>query len=358
MRNLFRHSLLILPCALLLCGCEGGTSPPAASQTGQEAQNTAETGNVVAQPGEVSVNKPVIIPPGIGERPLEPGQTESNIMPNGLPVLEAKGVNVDALFADEIDDPDLRIRRLENAFIDFRKEYERLKPSIIGLAAIEEDLQRLMEELNAYTQKQKAAVSESPAQAPFVESAPADNMPQNLNEAPQELVQETETIIPADMQQDDSTTRIIEINPPPQGSQENSEASEEVLDLPDISTPVPTTVTADIENLILLKNIRMGLHPGKVRLVLDLQDSVPYDIDLDNGEKILLLRFSGAAKDPDLAEKMLAANPVLSGYSFQQSEGNLTLIFSLKKETEILSRQILPPDKDYTFHRLVFDLKG
>lgn len=86
-------------------------------------------------------------PPGSTDRPLEPGQSGAQYLPNGLPVLPARGINAELLFAEKISDTDDRFRRLENAVTDLRRELNAAMPAIVRLSAVEQDMQELLGQL-------------------------------------------------------------------------------------------------------------------------------------------------------------------------------------------------------------------
>ncbi len=89
-------------------------------------------------------------PPDSNTRAVEPGQLGRKMGPDGLPSLEPeKGVNVsvDSLFTNDIKDPIDRIKRLENAVLELRRDYDATLPSIKRLVGIEKDMQTLMGQL-------------------------------------------------------------------------------------------------------------------------------------------------------------------------------------------------------------------
>ena len=296
---------------LALLGC-GVISSGETSGTATTTENTGTAANETS----VSLNAPVIIPPNYDERPLEVGQSENPTLPNGLPALSpAKGLNIDTLFSKTIKDTDKRIDRLENAFIDFRKEYEQIKPAVVRLAAIESDLQNLMNELDGFVEQESIGPS-----------LPAIEDPATTDEA-----------LPIDLQ-----------TPPGAPITETSQA-------PALPTPeAPETASAPPSTLI--QNIRTGIHADKVRLVIDTAGQIEYTATI-TADKQLTLTLPQTGPSTSLPHsKTLPKNAVLTSYTLSASVQTTTLTFQLNRATRILSQSILPPKGAQSLHRLVIDL--
>lgn len=102
-------------------------------------------------------------------------------------------------------------------------------------------------------------------------------------------------------------------------------------------------------------NVRTGVHSGKTRLVLDLTAPGQYQADLDNAENVLVVTLPGLAWSA-VADKSLANNPVIKGYTARPVGDGTVLAVELKKPSRVLMSTALPPNPINNHHRLVFDL--
>lgn len=93
-----------------------------------------------------------IMPPSLADRPLQPGQSGTAYTPDGMPALmPSKGVNADMLFADRVSGDEARFKRLENAVVDLRREFDAVRPAIVRLTAVESDMEELVMQLQSLT---------------------------------------------------------------------------------------------------------------------------------------------------------------------------------------------------------------
>lgn len=106
-----------------------------------------------------------------------------------------------------------------------------------------------------------------------------------------------------------------------------------------------------------VKRLRMGQHPGKTRLVLDLNKKPSFSYDLDNSEKLLLVDISGARWDA-AAKKSMAKHPLVAAYSTHDNgSGGTMLVLELKKPVKVtMSTAMKPNPKAGGYHRIVMDL--
>lgn len=124
---------------------------------------------------------------------------------------------------------------------------------------------------------------------------------------------------------------------------------------PESVVPVQSE-TAASAGANMVSNIRLGEHPGKTRLVLDLSGSSPYKVELDNTEKLLLVQIPGAGWSAQ-QQKSLSSHPLIASYTAQPAgSGGTTLAIELKKPIKITSESALPPNATYQNHRIFMDL--
>jgi hypothetical protein len=246
-------------------------------------------------------------PPGAGERPLKPGESGTVYMPNGLPALKSQGLKTDFLFSEKLSSPDARFDRLETTVLDMRKEFDAVKPAIIRLSAVEEDMQILLRQLETLVQ--------TPLPEQDTEPAP----PTSLQNAA-----ELESKAPAEPEHE------IEIAPA-------------ISPVKDVQTLIKGTV----------RNFRIGEHTGMTRLVIDLGCATPFRHDLDNAEKLLLIELPECGWSA-AAQGTTPQSPLMESWNTQPLEtGKGTrIIIRLRKNITVAQAVMLTsPD------RIMLDLK-
>lgn len=299
--------LMLLAGSLASCGFGSSSSP--ASNTAQnnapaaQGATDAPAPTAQTQSGALTIPPPVAQPPSYNDRP---GNEASNAttMPNGLPALQPKGVNVNGLFAEQLSDNNARFSRLENAVTDLRREFESFKPAITRLVAVESDIQDLIKQLDMLLQNEPPPAP-MPAVQPMVPNAP----PQQLT--PQDTA------------------------PPP------------------APAPAQSTNTSGGSNVSAL---RVGQHSDRLRVVMDLSSKASLMADLDNAENLLILELPDASWSA-ATQKSFAKSPLIRSYtveSINNGRGS-RVIMALKKNTQILKQQDLPPGNNPNY-RVYIDL--
>jgi hypothetical protein len=137
--------------------------------------------------------------------------------------------------------------------------------------------------------------------------------------------------------------------------------------IPPVTAPAPATVTspptapavapAPPAQGTQITNLRVGEHADKTRLVFDAVSSpakIRYTVDLDNGEKILVLELPDSGWSAPATQNFTGA-PILVSYKTEKSAGGGTLvIFQLKNPAKILYQGQIAGDGKGT--RLILDL--
>lgn len=327
-------------CPLLLSAC--GESTP----TGYSGSANSDT------------LKPVAAPPGADEQPPLPGTTGIPKTPDGLPVLSAKGVNTH-LFSEKISGDSARIERLENAVQELRNDFDAMSPAIVRLVSIEKDLQNLIGQLDMLTNGGAAAaippIEESsldvaepvqPADVPLPPASP-DSAPAAAPEiapppAPEAPANPT-PLVPAQEPAASSAPAAAPVMPSTAGVAPSATAA--ATSQPPASAPSGPVVTG----------IRVGEHPDKVRIVLDLTGSSGYSADLDNDEKILVIELPDAGWTA-ASQQELAANPLLASYHTEAlGDHGTMLILQLKKASSIAYKAAMGGEGGTA--KIVIDLK-
>lgn len=237
----------------------------------------------------------IALPPSFNERPAE-----ENALQNLQPL---KGVNVDTLFSEKLKDPAKRFDRVENAVVDLAKEFESLKPSIIRLVAVENDIQDLITQLDVLLQEDSA----HPPQQIIPQVPPSSLPPTNITPT---------------------------------------------------SSPEPASITPPVSSAggAMIKDLRVGHYAHKARIVLDISKETPHTIDLDNNENLLVIELHTAVWTKPTQKSINSS--LLSSYtveSMNNGQGS-RIILHLKKPTEILEQMALKPGANPNF-RIFVDLK-
>ena len=105
-----------------------------------------------------------------------------------------------------------------------------------------------------------------------------------------------------------------------------------------------------------VRDVRVGQHPGKTRLVLDLSQKSNFTYDLDNNEKLLLIDLPStpwSAKSTEAFSK----DPLIARYNASDNgNGGTMLAIQLKRPARILEATTLAPNSTYGNHRIMLDI--
>lgn len=267
-------------------------------------------------------------PPGSSMKPLLPGQSGTQYTEEGLPVLQLSyGMNVEQLFAQDIRDPIERVKRVENAVIDIRKELNAITPSIVRLVAVEKDIQNLVEQLEVLLQNEPQSMSTEPSA-------------QDRN-------------------------RQVSASPPPSGNRQGLSGAgitPRPSSTPDAGTaqrprqeeaPAPSG-----SGVTSVREVRIGEHKDKTRLVLDVSGKASFRYDLDTLENLLVIELPDAGWSASRSWRSQKA-PLMASYSVQDMQnGGSRMIIQLKHSASVVHSGTIAPNKDSRNHRVVIDLSA
>lgn len=313
-----RTSLISLGllCALLLPACGESTPRGYGGGPSSSASDTLQ---------------PITAPPRADESPPLPGTTGTPKTADGLPVLQAKGNNTQ-LFSQKLSSEVSRLDRLENAVQELRNDFDAMSPAIVRLVAIEKDIQNLISQLEVLT-----------GDAP---SAPVDPIDSAMLDDERSIAPLEAPIPPPP----DPKDVVVEPFPVPAHPQQTPSAQEPAA-APAVSAP-PVMETASAPPPPAAKEpaaappvlagdgpavtaMRVGEHPGKIRIVLDMRGKTAFTADLDNAEKILVVELPKAAWSAE-SQKSFPGNPLLSSYRTEATaDGGTMLILQLKSASSI-----------------------
>ncbi len=123
--------------------------------------------------------------------------------------------------------------------------------------------------------------------------------------------------------------------------------------LPDMPVVQPQPAAPPAASSVL--GVRVGEHPDKVRIVLDVTGPAKFSSDLDNQEKLLIIDLPQSGWTAG-TQGSFDGNPVISGYTARPSAGGgVTLAVELKKAAKLTMSSALEPNEVYG-HRIVFDV--
>jgi hypothetical protein len=135
---------------------------------------------------------------------------------------------------------------------------------------------------------------------------------------------------------------------PPEKAADDSSVAEEKPAVAAVAEPAASANGTNVSG------IRVGEHPGKVRIVLDLTGPAKFTADVDNDEKLLLVDLPGAGWSTEMAQAL--KNPLVKGYSAQKNaSGGTTLAIELAKPSKLLMATALAPNQTYG-HRIALDV--
>lgn len=305
-------------------------------------------------------------------------------MPNGLPALmpASKGLNADQLFAEKLSSDDARLKRLENAVADLRREFDAVKPAIIRLSAVEADMEELVTQLQSLT---PGAVPPPamPGQANINDTTTIPDIGPMADNAAADLMNEPKVApVPVAPVVSEKTIAPVAAIPPiaAQNESQKAEAAEKAARKP-VAVPAPQTSIAPIDaapsaapavvkpivapvvpapaaaavpGQVVVKGVRIADRDGTTRIVIDMSGAVPFTHSIDNVNGVLIIKLPGVTWQ---AAPKGTSNSALASAWAMASDGQTTVLaINLKKAASIAWSSSLPASGNLP-HRVVFDLK-
>ncbi len=211
---------------------------------------------------------------------------------------------VAALSTETDQDVNFRLIRMEKEVAGLRQDFDRLLPPLTNLITADAALDNTVQNITAQRVAEQAVIPATPAPA---------QKPEYIAMAP---ARELNTIAPAAG--------------------------------PSVPSPAPSSSGTAVQN------IRLGDHPGKTRLVMDLSGASSFSPQIDNNEKILLIELPNAAWNADTQKNL--SSGLISGFRAQPGpQGGTIVAFELKKPVRIIASEALPPS-DGSGNRIYLDL--
>lgn len=302
--------------------------------------------NAIRTPGEAAIASDAF---------TQAGQFEPR--PGGM--LGSLGMNLDTYFAEDIQDPIDRIKRLERALTAIQGDLKTVAPPIQRLVSVETDIQELVTQLQILLENDSQPSSPLPAATsvpkPDTASQASPQVTQLANaagaaeEVPEQPRPEKQATPPPTPPPDTSPVvanqtappvpvPVPEATPPPPA--------------PEPKAAPPTTTDAGTPSVV---DLRIGEHADKTRLVLDLNANASFAADLDNNEHILVIELPDAGWSA-AQQQTFDKSPLLKGYTVESGGKGSMLILQLRKASGILAQQKLEGETGKG-QRIVIDLK-
>lgn len=366
-----RQTLILSACFVMsapLSGC-GGDRPQTTAESPASAATNPEDGGAIA-PLTGST------PPDAEVRPLKPGQSGRPLGPDGLPQLQAKGINYEQLFTERLENEDKRFDRVETAVLELRRDFESVLPSMMRLVAIEGDIKNLVGQLETLLENEPMPapmipvepVSTNPVPPMIEDLAPEpSHAPAPREKAATPPVNEpTETMaekLAAPQVAEAAPTAITPVAAAPPPEPEVPEPAPTVSPQatpPPAPTPAPAPAASATPVVAGegVSALRFGVDGDKTRIVFDVGAPVTYKKDLDNGENLLVIEL------PNLSWKAATAgtppaSALVQSWSAQPMDGGGTrVVMILKKPVTVSYEATLKPETSSPHHRLVLDLRS
>jgi len=208
------------------------------------------------------------------------------------------------LFGRSLRSDDERLDRLERAVQSLRNDFDTVEPSIRRLMAIESDIQDLTDELRRL------------AQDPAVVDAMNNPAPAPMMAKPAPIMQKNKAA---------------------------SKRSYQTKSAPPVQDGVAS-----------IFDVRTGEHPGKTRIVLDINANTNYSVDIDNNESIMIVDLPNTSWNAP-RNKSFPKSSVISSYNVEQSGNGHLMVIQLKKNARLSYNKSLPSTKGIG-RRIVLDV--
>lgn len=261
----------------------------------------------------------------------------------------AKGISNRAYLTQEVQDSIYRLAKLHQTVSDIQTRMNVVAPSV-------EQLEMMKNEINTLGKKF------DDIQMTLRQDAPAGEVTDDMHP---DMMQDNPhwggsaegrpmNIIHADPAMASSSNSVHEA--PHEASHEapHKADTDHHADMPaykpashDFTAQVPAGATG-------LRDIRVGEHRGKTRIVLDMAKAVDIRYDLDNDQNIMVVELPGSTAS-NLSSKSFPKSPVLKGYDVQKSGDNTLVIFMFKKPTKLIENMQLK-GTGKSAARYVFDM--
>lgn len=249
---------------------------------------------------------------------------------------KARDFNPKNMFGEEIEADAQRLDRLERMLQTLRNDFDTVSPSLKRLMVLEGDLQTLISELQDITIFQQSHTDRIEAlENKFGQQQEVyDNIPALLS-ADQPIAESQEQLAQKVANTDQKATM-------PQKAYDKKQAPSK-------------------SEGVIVYDVRVGEHKHKTRIVLDVNAKTPFNVSLDNSEKILLIELPDvlwqAKSTQSFAKSLFLKNFAVNRIQQSGNKGFL-IAFELKRDASIAYNKMFPAISSPGAQRIVIDLVG
>ena len=289
--------------------------PPFTGNAANDAKNAASS-HKIGSP-QISIEKVRDIARAAPNNSQTTINNTRSLEPSPLPVLSDSDLvtptdlSTNQLFTYGTTDTNERFERLEKVVQAMSNDFKTLKPSIERLVVIENDLENITFQLENLLKQEQVVETTHTKTIPFVEP----------------------------------DRQIISIERGP------------IYTLPERTTQTSYKAPKSYINPgNLIHTMRVADHKDKTRVVFETTKALDYEVSIDNGERLVAIQFDQGSLGSDPNSLSRFSKLFKSIAHVQEGEGSL-IVFELEKDTEILTKQRIKPNKHSSNHRIFIDFK-
>lgn len=278
------------------------------------------------------------------------------------------GLNMDTYFDPNLRDDSKRIDRVERALVAIHRDLQAMAPTLQKFASAPPEVQQAYAAEAAKARVLQPSPMSVPTQASTAPTSLTQPVQMPQNTVPQYADQHLSALPPLPNgksfkvaprtftpQQNYQPAQMPQNTMPPQRAQELAASHQ------GFAQNAPSTTqqnyAAPSGNGALIQGVRVGEHPDKIRLVLDVSKKTAWRADLDNNEGLLVVELPDATWNGSAMSDRFGKLPVLRSYRVEpmNNGAGYILIAQLKKNTQIINQAAYPALSGHG-KRLVVDL--
>ena len=123
-----------------------------------------------------------------------------------------------------------------------------------------------------------------------------------------------------------------------------------------ISTSSPRSTTKASESAPIIKDLRIGDHLDKTRLVLDMTGDPSYTTRFEMDAMRLIIDVKGATWDGGSRMWEASSAALVAGYTVQKTEKGEKITIDMLAPASIQRENVITPNADNKSYRLLFDV--
>lgn len=245
------------------------------------------------------------------------------------------GLNLETYFSQKTDTQSERFERLEKVVAAMHKDLKALAPPVGKFVGMQKELQK---HIDAYPLVPGPAPGYNKNASMGMDGSMNSSTKANTMKAgsqPQSLFSNIDTKKPSNHHNHNHGSHSS--HTPPMGN------TKTVKSVPSSyqSSPAPG-FSNNASGATMVKNLRTGIHSNKIRVVLDVNKKTNFNVDLDNGEKLLVVDMPNASWQGMTEKNFTAKNPLIQSYKAQSTGQGTMLVMQLKKPTNIIYQKSIP----------------